>query len=87
MSPGPVEEDIENEIAEVLFGLLKQSQSSKDDDSVKSSTSKHEDKHRYSIRNDSKTSISEQESSHASDPELKNGECNSYTNFMGQILV
>ncbi|XP_004290647.1 PREDICTED: protein TIME FOR COFFEE-like [Fragaria vesca subsp. vesca] len=70
LSPGPVEEDIENEIAEVLFGLLKQSQSSKDDDSVKSSTSKQEDKHRYSIRNDSKTSISE--SSHASDPELKN---------------
>ncbi|XP_050366301.1 protein TIME FOR COFFEE-like [Argentina anserina] len=68
LSSGPVEEDIENEIAEVLFGLMKHV------DSVKSSTSNRddEDKDRYSIRKDSKISISEQEPTHASDPELKN---------------
>ena len=78
LSSGPVEEGIENEIAEVLFGLMKQPQSSKDGDSVKSATSNREDedKDRCSIRKDSKTSISEQETSHASDPELKNGRCN-----------
>ncbi|XP_062021622.1 protein TIME FOR COFFEE isoform X1 [Rosa rugosa] len=67
-----VEEEIEIEIAEVLFGLMKQSQSSRDSDSVESSPSNREDKDRYGIRNDSKTSISEQENSHVSDPELKN---------------